>query len=62
MRSNNIDVQHHFLREKIQPKEIDLFYCNTSENLVGIFTKPLGKMKFEICKQQIGTVENQFLH
>lgn len=47
-----IEVQHHFVREKIQSNEIHLVYCNTSENVADIFTNPLGRMSFEICRQQ----------
>ena len=57
-RTKHIDTQHHFVREKLQSKEIDLSYCNTSENVADIFTKPLGKAKFEICRNKLYTVEN----
>jgi hypothetical protein len=61
-RTKHIEIQHHFVREKIQEKEIDLTYCNTTENVANIFTKPLGKMSFEECRKQLGVVENPFLH
>ena len=46
-RSKHIEIQHHFVREKIESKEIDLIYCNTSDNVANIFTKPIGRIKFE---------------
>jgi hypothetical protein len=61
-RSKHIETQHHFVREKIQSKEIDLMYCNTNENMDDIFTKPLGKTKFVICRDMLGIIENSFLH
>ena len=61
-RTKHIEIQHHFVREKIQSKEIDLIYCNTPDNVVDIITKPLGKMNFEECRKQLGVVENPFLH
>ena len=61
-RTKHIEIQHHFVREKIQSKEIDLIYCNTTDNVADIFTKPLGKMNFEECRKQLGVVENPFLH
>ena len=61
-RTKHIEIQHHFVREKIQSKEIDLIYCNTTDNVSDIFTKPLGKMNFEECRKQLGVVENPFLH
>lgn len=45
-RLKHIETQHHFVREKIHSKEVDLAYCGTDENVVGIFTKPIGKDKF----------------
>jgi hypothetical protein len=57
-RTKHIEIQHHFVREKIQSKEIDLIYCNTTDNVADIFTKPLGKMNFEECRKQLSMVEN----
>eukprot|EP00253_Pinus_taeda_P022507 PITA_22507 len=57
-RTKHIDTQHHFVREKLQSKEIDFSYCNTNENLADIFTKPLGKAKFEMCRSKLRVVEN----
>jgi len=60
--SKHIEAHYNFVRENIQSKEIDLIYCNTHENVADIFTKPLGKAKFEIFRNQLGVVENSFLH
>ena len=38
-RSKHIELQHHFVREKIESQEIELIYCNTSVNVADIFTK-----------------------
>jgi len=35
----------------IQSKEMYLEYCNTCENVTDIFTKPLGKIKFELFRE-----------
>eukprot|EP00253_Pinus_taeda_P029516 PITA_29516 len=40
--TKHIDTQFHFVREKIQSKEICVDYCNTCDNVADIFTKPLG--------------------
>ena len=61
-RTKHIEIQHHFVREKIQSNEIDLIYCNTTDNVADIFTKSLGKKNFEKCRKQLGVVENPFLH
>ena len=57
--SKHIYTQYHFVREKVQSKEISLMYCNTNENVAHIFTKPLEKEKFEFCRSKLCVVENQ---
>jgi hypothetical protein len=61
-RSKHIEAHYHFVREKIQSNEIDLEYCNTVDNVADIFTKHVGKAKFEICRNKLGVVENSFLY
>ena len=61
-RSKHIELQHHFVREKIESKEIELTYCSTSENVADIFTKPVGGIHFEDLRKKLGVVENPFLH
>jgi hypothetical protein len=58
--TNHVDTQFHFVREKMQSNEISLMYCNTSENDVDIFTKPLGKIKFELFREMLGVDVNPF--
>ena len=53
-RTKHVESQYHFVREKLQSNEITLVYCNTSENVVDIFTKPLGKTKFELFREMLG--------
>ena len=61
-RTKHIELQYHFVGEKIESNEIDLIFCNTKDNMVDIFSKPLGKIKFEIFRSKLGIVENPFLH
>ena len=61
-RSKHIELQYHFVREKIESNEIDLVFYNTKDNMVDIFTKHLGKLKFEVFRHKLGVVENPFLH
>ena len=58
--TNNIDIQFHFFREQVQSKEIHIEYCNTCDNLVHIFTKPLGRIKFESFREMLGVLVNPF--
>jgi len=59
-RTKHVEVQFHFVREKIQSADISLIYCNTCENAADIFTKPLGKIKFELFRNMIGVCANNF--
>jgi hypothetical protein len=35
-------------------------YCNTSENVVDIFIKPLRKIKFKLFREMLGVEVNPF--
>ena len=41
--TKHIDVQHHFIREKLENKEICLKYYPTEDMIADVLTKPLGK-------------------
>lgn len=60
--TKHIDTQFHFFREKVQSKEIHIEYSNSCENATNIFTKPLGRIKFELFREVLGICVNQFLH
>jgi hypothetical protein len=59
-RTKHVEAQYYFVREKLQSNEITLVYCNTSENAADIFTKPLGKIKFELFREMLGVEVNPF--
>eukprot|EP00253_Pinus_taeda_P011776 PITA_11776 len=40
--TKHIYTQFHFLRERVQSKEICVEYCNSCDSMADIFTKPLG--------------------
>jgi hypothetical protein len=42
-RTKHIDITHHFLREKVANKEVDLVQVPTKDNTADILTKPLTK-------------------
>ena len=60
-RSKHSETHYHFVRENIQSNEIDVLYCNTNDNVVDIFTKPLGKAKFVIYRDIIGILWVSYL-
>jgi len=45
VRTKHIEVQYHFIREKILAKEIDFIHVNTEDQVADIFTKALGTDK-----------------
>jgi len=59
-RTKHVEAQYHFVQEKLQSNEITLVYCNTSENVVDIFAKRLGKIKFELFMEMLGVEVNPF--
>ncbi len=58
--TKHIDTQFHFVREKVQSKEIHLVYCKTCDNVADIFTKPLVKVKFEMFREMLDIFVNPF--
>eukprot|EP00253_Pinus_taeda_P019213 PITA_19213 len=52
--TKHIDTQFHFIREKLQSKEIIVEYCKTCYNMADIFTKPLARVKFELFRGMSG--------
>jgi hypothetical protein len=42
-RTKLIDIQHHFIREKLETEEIYLSYCPTKHMIADVLTKALAK-------------------
>lgn len=56
--TKDIGTQFHFVREKVQSKEICVEYCNFCDNMANIFTKPQGRLKFELFRDILGVFKN----
>ena len=54
--AKHINIQHHFLCECIEMKEIDLHYCSTKDILTNIFTKALLYEMFEKFYNMLGVM------
>ena len=52
-RTKHIDVRHHFIRDAIKDKIINLQYIKTQEQLADIFTKALPTSTFEKLRDQL---------
>ena len=50
-------MQFHFFREKGE-KEFYIEYCNSCDIASNIFTKPIGRIKFELFREKLGVLVN----
>jgi hypothetical protein len=53
-RAKHIDIQHHFIRERVENSEVDLRFCSTKDMVADIFTKPLPRELFEKFRSALG--------
>src|SRR6476646_4961848 len=53
-RTKHIDVQHHFIREKLDDGEVSLWYCPTEDMVADVLTKALAKVRHEMLTKAIG--------
>jgi hypothetical protein len=53
-RTKHIDVQHHFIREKIEDEAIDMKYCPTEHMVADVLTKALGRDRHQMMCKAIG--------
>jgi len=52
-RTKHIEVQYHFIREKVLSREVKLTDVSTNEQLANMFTKPLGIIKFDSMRSRL---------
>ncbi|XP_059064400.1 secreted RxLR effector protein 161-like [Cryptomeria japonica] len=53
-RSKHIEIQAHFIHEKVLNGDISLQYCQTKDQVADIFTKPLCSAKFSKFRSMLG--------
>jgi hypothetical protein len=53
-RSKHIEIEFHWIREKVEEGMIQLKHCKTTNMIADIFTKNLGKQPFNKLKELIG--------
>ena len=53
-RTKYINTKYHLIRHHVEAKTIHLTHCSTSEQIADIFTKALGREKFENFRMQLG--------
>lgn len=59
-RTNYIEIHHHFIREQVQNKEIEVLQCRTEYQLEDLFAKADNKYMFERFKDMLGLKETKW--
>ena len=55
--TKHIDIRHHFLREHVENRNIELVHVKTEFMWADTLTKLLGRVKFMACRDGMGLME-----
>ena len=55
-RTKYIDIRHNFIQENVKNGQIQVEYLPTESMIADIFTKPLGRIKFEKFREALRVV------
>jgi hypothetical protein len=53
-RSKHIDIRYHYIRQCIEDKKVSLYFVEGAVNPADMFTKNLGRVKFQQFRDQLG--------
>ncbi|GJV73787.1 hypothetical protein Tco_1493782 [Tanacetum coccineum] len=56
-RSKHIDIRHHFIKEQVERKVVELYFVETKYQLADIFTKALPRERFATLLPLLGSKE-----
>lgn len=56
-RTKHIDVRHHFIKDLVNKKEINLNYIPSNEQIADICTKALCRIKFEYFRSKLNVIK-----
>ena len=57
-KTKHIEIRHHFIRDHIKRREIEIIYINTQEKLADIFTKPLDEVRFHELRHELNIIDS----
>jgi len=60
-RTKHIEIEHHFIRERVLDGTIKVQEVRSNSNVADIFTKFLPKGSFEVLRSQLGLVSRKSL-
>ena len=55
----HVELQHHFVQEKVLSGEVEIKYCNTKVQYADFLTKSLTQPKHELCKLKLGVTSTE---
>jgi hypothetical protein len=58
-RAKHIDIQHHFLRDHQQKRDIEIAYVNTKNQVANIFIKPLDEKTFSKLRNELNILDSR---
>lgn len=61
-KTKRIEIDHHFVHERVLQGEIRLTYISTNDQPIDLFTKPLGCIKFSQHRDAIGIISRRSLN
>jgi hypothetical protein len=53
-KTKHIDIQYHFVRDKIEEKKVSLMKVDTLKNVAGSLTKSVSTKKYSWCRGSMG--------
>ena len=57
-RTKHIEVDYHFVRERVSQKLLQIKFISSKDQLADIFTKPLPLPQFEACRRNLTLLDS----
>ena len=57
-RMKHIEVDYHFVRERVSQKQLQIKFISSKDQLADIFTKPLPLPQFEACRRNLTLLDS----